>query len=274
MEETQTALRASRSLLLDKADARAMEKLARKPQLMGSNQLVATVPKPMSGGGEAGLRRVAGSGRGRPRMEKLPNRPAESAELRDDANEMREYAVAEGKRLAEELHKIRGGAYTKHFMSGMGKLEITHGDESASDEEMSGGGKLSIIHGGMMMHGGVGVLPDIEPGYGNPPQAPQSFKRNTVGMGKAAKKMMGCAKEAMVQDQAATRMKQVQEVKGLKARKNMAIHRDMEQAKVEDMSGGVKVDKRKLRGAAISRLMKEKGMTLGQAAKHIKEHGM
>lgn len=267
MEETQTALRAARSLLLDKRDARAMEKLARKPQLMGSNQLVATVPKPMTGGGEAGLRRVAGSGRGRPRMEKLPNRPAESAELREDADELREHAVSEGRRLAEELHKIRGGAYMKHFMSGMGKLEITHGDESSSDEEMKGCGKPP-------MHGGVGVLPDIVPGYGNPPQAPQSFQRNTVGMGKAAKKMMKAAKEEAIEDQDAMRMKQVQEVKGLKARKNMSLHRDMEQAKVEDMSGGVKVDKRKLRGAAISRLMKEKGMSLGEAAKHIKEHGM
>lgn len=269
MEETQTALRAARSMLLENRDARAMEKLALKPQLMGSNQLVATVPRPMSGGGEAGLRRVAGSGR--PRMTKVPNRPAESRELMEDADELREHAVAQGRQLAGELHKIRGGAYMKHFMSGMGKLDEM---ESESDEEMSGCGKLRMMHGGMMMHGGVGVLPDIVPGYGNPPQAPESFKRNTVGMGKAAKRMMGCAKESMIQDQDSKRMKQVQEIKGLKARKDMSLYRDMEQAKVEDMSGGMKVDKRKLRGAAMSRLMKENGMSLGEAAKYIKQHGM
>lgn len=256
MEETQTALRAARSLLLDKRDARAMEKLARKPQLMGSNQLVATVPKPMTGGGEAGLRRVAGAGR--PRMEKTPNRPAESKALVEDADELRDHAVEQGKRLADELHKIRGGAYMKHFMSGMGHMR----GRSCSPERSA------------PMHGGVGVLPDIEPGYGNPAQAPQSFQRNTVGLGKAAKKMMKEAKEAAIEDQDVMRMKQVQEVKGLKARKDMSLHRDMEQAKVEDMSGGVKVDKRKLRGAAMSRLMKEKGMSLGEAAKYIKQHGM
>ena len=32
-------------------------------------------------------------------------------------------------------------------------------------------------------------------------------------------------------------------------------------------------DARKKRGAEVSRLMREKGMTLGQASKHIKEHG-
>jgi hypothetical protein len=33
-------------------------------------------------------------------------------------------------------------------------------------------------------------------------------------------------------------------------------------------------DARRKRGAMVSRLMKEKGMTLGEASKHIKEHGM
>ena len=33
-------------------------------------------------------------------------------------------------------------------------------------------------------------------------------------------------------------------------------------------------DKRRTRGAMISKLMKEHGMTLGEASKHIKEHGM
>ena len=269
MEETQTALRAARSLLLEKRDARAMEKLSRKPQLMGSNELVPTVPKPMVGGGEAGLRRIAGSGR-RPRMEKTPNRPAESKALVEDADELREHAVAQGKRLAEELHKIRGGAYMKHFMTGMGHM----GGRSRSASPERGPASEMMVGGAMPMHGGVAVLPDIQPGYGNPPQAPQSFQRNTVGMGKMQKKMMKAAKEEAMEDQDAMRMKQVQEVKGLKARKNMYLHSDMEQAKVEDMSGGVKVYKRKLRGAAMSRLMKEKGMTLGEAAKYIKQHGM
>jgi hypothetical protein len=36
---------------------------------------------------------------------------------------------------------------------------------------------------------------------------------------------------------------------------------------------GAASDKRKARGAAVSKLMKEKGMTLGEASRHIKQHG-
>lgn len=43
--------------------------------------------------------------------------------------------------------------------------------------------------------------------------------------------------------------------------------------KHEQMEGGAKSDKRKARGAMVSKLMKEKGMSLGEASKYIKEHG-
>lgn len=256
MEETQTALRASQPLLLEMRDARAMEKLSRHPQLMGPNQLKATVEKPAVGGGEAGLKRVVGRGRGRPPMTKVPNRPAESVELRDDADDIREHAEEQGKRLASELHQIRGGAYMKHFMKGMGY---------ARSRSSSPGSAPNTLHGG------IGVLPDIEPGYGNPPQAPASFERNTVGMGKAQKKMMKEAKEMAEEPKAMRKVKLVKQLEAIKARRMGDMARDVEQAKVE---GSGKVDKRKMRGSAISRLMKEKGMTLGEASKYVKEHGM
>jgi hypothetical protein len=39
-------------------------------------------------------------------------------------------------------------------------------------------------------------------------------------------------------------------------------------------SGGSATDKRKIRGAAVSKLMKEKGLSLGAASKYVKEHGL
>jgi hypothetical protein len=53
------------------------------------------------------------------------------------------------------------------------------------------------------------------------------------------------------------------------------------QMKEEDLEGGRKHrakagagDKRKRRGQLISKLMKEKGMSLGEASKHIKQHNL
>jgi hypothetical protein len=38
-------------------------------------------------------------------------------------------------------------------------------------------------------------------------------------------------------------------------------------------SGASATDKRRARGAMISKLMKEHGMSLGEASRHLKEHG-
>jgi hypothetical protein len=231
--------------------------------------MYATVPQPSVGGGEAGLRRLVGQGKAHAvlnRNRKVPNRPAEANTLRKDADELRDHAVEQGRRLAQELHKIRGGAYMANFMSGMGKLEITHGDEmeSESEEEMVGNGKLTV------MHGGVGVLPDIQPGYGNPAQAPQSFIRNQVGLGKSQKKHLGLARKVADDKMEAKEMKKEAELEGMGRRKTMENVRAVAQA----VDGAGKVDKRKARGAAIGKLMREKGMSLAEASRHIKEHGM
>jgi len=82
---------------------------------------------------------------------------------------------------------------------------------------------------------------DVPPGgvapvaYGSPPQAPASFARNTAGMGRPRAVGMGRAGGAKPMEKAAKRSSQ--------------------------------------RGQMISKLMKEHGMTLGQASKHLKENG-
>jgi hypothetical protein len=103
---------------------------------------------------------------------------------------------------------------------------------------------------------------DVPPGgmapvaYGNVPQAPASFKRNTVGMGRAGGGKLKVLHEGMVHG-------------------GGPLHLEHEG---NGRSGGRKAmpkeaKKSSQRGQMISRLMKEHGMTLGQASKHLKEHG-
>lgn len=89
--------------------------------------------------------------------------------------------------------------------------------------------------------GGQDVPPNgIAPvGYGNPPQAPASFKRNTVGMGRP-RKTLGADGHGM--------------------------------APAPKMSGAGS-GARSARGQMISKIMRERGLTLGQASKYLKEHG-
>jgi hypothetical protein len=104
------------------------------------------------------------------------------------------------------------------------------------------GGTTSAPPAGLEVEHGIAdsqLAPNVRPAvaYGNPPQAVDSFKNNTVGMGRP-RKMAGAALAGAA------------------------------------MAGaGKKTRAPSARGAMISKLMKEKGMTLGQASKHIKEHG-
>jgi hypothetical protein len=137
-----------------------------------------------------------------------------------------------GKMLAEQLHKMHGGAYMEKFMRGMGRAmlgEDGHGvrkggvntgkyeGEGVTSPNvgagMSGRGKLEITHhvGGRVIGAGMNVS---GPGY--------------------------------------------EAVSGGKKKRAPAAPSDA----------------RRKRGAMVSKLMREEGMTLGEASKHIKMHGM
>jgi hypothetical protein len=84
--------------------------------------------------------------------------------------------------------------------------------------------------------------------YGNVPQAPASFERNTVGMGHCDYRGAGI-------------------ISGL----NIPI--------ISGLAGmfGLGKEKKKrapsARNQAIAKLMREKGMSLGQASSYLKQHG-
>ena len=142
-----------------------------------------------------------------------------------------------GKMLAKHLMDQHGEKYLKKFAKGL----------------MRGGAGIDVEHS-FMSPAGVGERgsalggQDVPPGgvapqaYGSPPQAPASFQRNTVGMGMLHIKHEGGAMP-----------------KGA--------------GKLEITHGGAKPKRSNARGQMISKLMKEKGMSLPEASRFLKEHG-
>jgi hypothetical protein len=99
---------------------------------------------------------------------------------------------------------------------------------------------------------------------GAPPQAPAAFRRNRVGMGKKVTMMEGGA-SCRAGSCGCGGAKQ-----GRKAREDERLGMEVKGLK-DKMEGGA-MSSAKLRGAKISRIMKSKGLSLGQASKYLKEH--
>jgi len=229
------------------AAERAAEKAAKHPQLMDSTEIVPTDPKGMPQGAKdnlSGLTRVVGRGK------KLKGgaAPAADAPAPEDPSVM-------GLALARHLRKARGGAFMKGFVSGMSSARSRSSSPEVAVVGCRGKGRPAVTGkrieepaGRQVSHA---IARDIPPGavpaqaYGNPPQAPASFARNTVGMGMPEPS----------QKAARRRLKE-----------------PMNGGNMPPVGSGAPRNGRHSRGAAISRLMKEHGMTLGQASRHLKEH--
>lgn len=235
-------MRANRGKKEALRDVRAMEKMARHNQLERySNQLVPKDPHgmPPSGsnlrklnglgsGGEAGLARVIGKGR-----RKAAAKEPESESSDEEIEGGRKYM---GKMLAKHLMETHGGRYMKKFMKGMGGIQVEHAMMSPA-----AAGQAGAAVGGQDVPPG-GIAPRA---YGNVPQAPASFQRNTVGMG-----MAGSGKLS------------IQHGEGMAGAGKLTI-----------THGEGKPKRTNARGQMISKLMKERGMTLPEASRYLKEHG-
>lgn len=278
MEQIQNDLRANQSSKNALAKVRAVEKYAKHPQISLDNEIKPTEEQ-MSGGGsiDARMKRVIGSGRRR-------GGAKAGAGLAGASNGvMHGGAKSEGMALASHLEKLHGAGWLSDFWDGFKSVvapvanvasfipgpigtaaKVASGVMGMGAPEQkflpgavrkgrgrprkmcggAGGATISAAPAGIEVEHGVAdsqLAPNVRPAvaYGNPPQASASFKKNTVGMGR---KMTGCGINGMVAP--------------------------------ECMSGGAKkARKPSARGAMISKLMKEKGMTLGQASKYLKENG-
>lgn len=228
-------------------DVRALEKMERHNQLdRYSNQLIPKDPHgmPPSGsnlrkisglgsGGEAGLARIIGKGKRKVKMAE-PESDTSDEEMEGGRKFM-------GKMLAKHLMDSHGEKYLKKFAKGLmkgggGGIEVGH-----SFMTPAAAGERGAALGGQDVPPG-GVAPQA---YGNPPQAPASFQRNTVGMGMAG------AGELKIT--------------------HSGGRRGAGELKITH-SGEGKPKRSNARGQMISKLMKEKGMTLPEASRYLKEH--
>ena len=247
MEQIQFANRVAASAKRDLAEARALELEAKHPQLsVYDPQPEPSVPYHMSGG-DAGLRRVVGGRKRKTKKEVIHEamkKEADKMESSDD--EKYEGGARQGRMLARHMKKMYGDAFASDFMRGYGSL--------------SGGGGYQVAHAPMMNYsvgerGSALGGQDVPPGgmtpmaYGNPPQAPASFERNTVGMGRSGGGRSGGASH-------------------MKGAGQLTIsHGDT------CVGAGKKKRAPSARNQMISKLMKEKGMSLPEASRYLKEHG-
>ncbi len=333
MEEILNTMRANQGKLNALGKSRAMEKQMQAPQLMDSNLLEPTTDAVISGKGmsqEARMKRVVGAGR--------KKKGASNGVMEGGAESE---AMALGKKLASQLKEKHGMSFFDDFHKG-----LMHGGAGPISMPPSGievsSAKLQPATSGLAGQALGGQ--DVPPGgvapiaYGSVPQAPASFQRNTVGMGRkqtrkdkedeklgmevsilkkkvkggamcdvqrtvdASKKMKGGAKcscggakkkggqmrraefEPTPVGQTVERM--ATEVIARPPPRRMIVPRSELQGDtgatvslpkriIQGDTGGTPyggAKKSSKRGQMISKLMKEKGMQLGQASKYLKDH--
>ena len=295
--------------------SRAMERQMQSPQLMSDTNLPGSDSMRGSGlgGGEAGLKRVIGGAKSRTKKVKYDdddNLLGGAMTLNDHlegdgnggTNGVMTGGAKMGKELGEQMIRLHGEGFSKDFMSGLA---------SVLGRKMRGGNVISAPPSGVQvsharMSSALQGLPgqalggqDVPPGglapvaYGNAPQAPASFQRNTVGMGKAMHRMPDGSMMAGekhggmlgrpghgVRKGGAMSLNDHLEGEGIlsdmfglgadKKTRGRPRKNAVQPAKHNAMEGS---GKRSARGQAISKLMKEKGLTLPQASKYLKEHG-
>lgn len=274
MEEIQNEMRANSGKKFALARARAAEKSAKHPQLMDNNQLEPTDTKAMSGGGDAGMKRLIGRKKGCGKAVgcgKQPKLMVSEMDSEASSDEEEGGARHQGRMLAEHIQKLHGAGFAKRFLRGAGRC-----GGAKEIEQPMGNQVISAVAQSQVPPGGRAAL-----AYGSAPQAPASFARNSVGMGQGGAHLMP--------DGSIMAGKPCKVARGMRGAGSngrmigagqLTIHHDgagMETTSTNlpsaQIGNGMCGGKRAIRGAAISKLMKEHGMTLGEASRHLKEHG-
>lgn len=248
MDQRMAELELAHSGAKQLSDRRAMEKQALRPQML-NHEISGPANTIKRGGGEAGLQRVIGAGRKlKPKKEVIEE---ETMEMEGGSNGvLKGGAHKQGRMFAEHLMKLHGKEFLDDFHKGLMSVS-SHTPGQAKHIKGGSGDKLiphpmgsEIAHApfspGQMTPGAIAPV-----AYGNPPQAPASFKRNTIGMGRKMPK---------------------QEVA------EMSSSESEEEEKMICKGGAS--NKRKARGALVSKLMREKGMSLAEASRYIKEKSL
>jgi hypothetical protein len=283
MEQIQNEMRETQGRKNAMGKRRAMELQMKAPQLMDDTQLEPTEPQPgvRGGGMDSRMARLVGRKGGRkPRME--VEEMSSDDEMKGGSNGRIVGGAKElGAAFMKQLEAIHGGAFLKGFQEGfvgspahMGRVRGKGGIGYAAQgaDSTPGEGRM-VLHARMSQPltrmtaaGGENVVPGgMAPiAYGSAPQAPASFMRNTVGMGQAAKmgKMHRMPDGSMMPGA-------THGGAGLLGRPGHGVYKGAATGAAAPAGAG----KRSARGAAVSRVMREKGMSLAEASRYIKEHG-
>ena len=266
MEEIQNEMRVNQSAKNSMRNVRAMERMAqRKNYTKYDPSLEPLDPSGMppsgsnlkklnglgkGGANEAGMQRVIGAGRKKkcggyvPGSNRINNAAGggKGDESESSDEEMEGGRKYMGKMLAKHLTEMHGGRYMQKFLKGMGGIEVGHAPQSiqpgAGGQNVPPGGRAAVA-------------------YGNPPQAPASFKRNTVGMGKASDApASGCGKLQITHGAGK-----------LEISHGGAAPYDSKAA----ICGDGKPKRTNARGQMIAKMMREHGVSLAEASRMLKQ---
>ena len=166
--------------------------------------------------------------------------------------------VMKGRPIADQK-MVKGAGRAGAGMCGAGN-QVAHANAN---------GNRAVIAGQAL--GGQDLPPNsVAPmTYGNVPQAPASFARNSVGMGRAGAGRAGAgmagASNGTMDGEGFISNLGIPIVSGLAGLFGLGKQK---KARASKATGA-----RSARGAMISKLMKEQGMSLGEASRYIKEHG-
>jgi hypothetical protein len=271
---------------MEMAQNRAMDMMEQHPHRYEQNpQLIDGIEdlKELRGSGmnDAGLARVVGKGRTNKRNMECDTVEG-SGDMEGGERMLEGGAMEQGKQFGKHLMDIHGGDFLNLFGLGL-QHSMTPGKSAKSGKsvKMSGSGsgfatttqpRQTVrginVSGATVPRGAVAPL-----AMGNAPQAPESFERNTVGMGK-----LSITHEA---HEGGRMYHGGEENKGGVVNAFKAIHqhlkerKKMREAKSAPASASVVNGSGKMtraeRGRRVGELMREHGCSLGEASKMLKE---
>ena len=313
MEQIQNDLRANQGKKMSLANRRAMELEAKHPQLSEFDNQPEPTENMRGSGGEAGLARVVGSGkRGRkgkkmeggfflPLLAGLAGSLLGRGEGGEAEPEMSGGAKMQGRMLAEHLQKLHGEGFLSDFWDGF-KSVIKPVANIASVLPIPGVNTAGRIASAVLGNGKAGAGGMVMKGrpqdqayykepvkYGRPqdqmvkgeglfsPMAHSALRGRMAGSGRAGAGKAGAGKAGAGMAGASNGTMEGEGflgdlLGGIPIIGNIARGIGLgkgEKAKKPSKATGA----RSARGAMVSKLMKEQGMSLGEASRYIKEHG-
>jgi len=178
-----------------------------------------------------------------------------------------------GRKLGQILREKKGAAYHKDFMEGCGDLMITHKDESSSGEEECAPCGAGTKKGQTRKTARKAFEGGAKRQMGKEAVDRAIREANEIAEGFSAAATLAQMKKSGRAPTRGERMKDAAEEEN--AAKTLVSMKEKKKGGLGTgaYEGHGAGDKRKARGAAVSKLMKEKGMSLAEASKHIKEHG-